>query len=148
MPANSPQAILPEYRSVDALIRDQVIAQKLIIDPPKLIEAAGEAFDDAEGVCIRVLQNCGTTACYYKVVDDKDFSAAAPATNPSAAAKDWHGIIAGGSAQDDGLGSIVDFSRFKGRILVAAVSGGVRLATFQARGPESGMVEGINNPNN
>jgi len=143
MPAISPQAILPEFRDLAALIRDQVIAQKLVIDAPRLVIAAGEAFDDQEGVCLRVLQNCGTTACYYLVYDDKD--PVTPPTNPSAG--NFHGILAGGSAQDDGLGSILDCSRFKGRILVAPVSGGVRLATFQARGPEMGMVEGINNPN-
>lgn len=143
MPAESIQAILPEFRSTEAYIRDAVLAQKLVIDPPKLIVAAGEAFDDQGGVALRFLQNCATVACYYKVVDDSN-AATAP-SNPSAI--DFHGVMNACTVQDDGTGGQMDCSRFKGRILVAGVGGGaVRLATFQGRGPEMGMESLQENP--
>jgi hypothetical protein len=134
LPSDTPQAQVPESRCESDYIRDSVLAQSLNVNPPKLITAAGKALDDVEGIGIRKLQNCGITAAYYLIVEEsKDINHALPSVPD---ATNFHGILAGGSAQDDGLGTEYDFSRFKGAVYVAAVSGNLRISTFVARGPE------------
>ena len=120
------QAVLPETRIGVDYLRDLLLAQHLVVDPATIVTQNGEVFNDTEGVCLRFMQNCGTVPVKYLI------------SNEDAAADKFHGIIAGGSVVDDGLGSIVDLSRFKGRVSIFGVGGNPRVATFRAHGPERG----------
>jgi hypothetical protein len=134
----SPQAVLPETRTWPQYLRDAVRAQKLIVDPARIISEAGIAFEKEDDVAIRTLQNLGDTPVYYLIVesvDDGNMNPADEASNPSA--NNNHGVLAACAITDDGLGTLLDLSRFVGKVLVAAVSGvgsgNIKLATFQAR---------------
>lgn len=125
MPAiPSPQAQLPVFRTWDENIRSLVMAQKLDILPPELFTGSGAEtiFQDENGVALRFLQNCGTNAIYVAI------GSAASSTN-------FHFILAGGSAADDGLGSIVDVSKYKGSVSIYSAAAH-RVAKFQANAPE------------
>lgn len=61
-------------------------------------------------VLMRTIQNVGTIAVLYAI-------------NATAATTNYHGIIAGGVNQRDGLGSVVDLGRVRGSISVVTEAG-------------------------
>ena len=126
MPSASPQSTVPNRRSVSAL--DGISTQPdLRVQGPRIISANGIAFDKTKRSAFRVLQNVGVTAVKY-LVDD----------NGLASELNFHGILAAGSAEDDGLGSVVNFSVASHRVSVFGVGGGaIKLATFEGVSPEN-----------
>lgn len=119
----SPQSIVPSgFRSVHQLLQDAVTTQAdLKILGPNLIVANGEAFKKHKYCSFRQLQNCGNTAVKFLVDNDNDCTE-----------QNFHGILAGGNAVDDGLGSIVDFSKTAQRVTIFGVGGAVpRICTFE-----------------
>jgi len=61
-------------------------------------------------VFVRTIQNTGTSPVLYAI-------------GSVASASSYHGVIAAGSTARDGLGSVVDLSRFPGRVPVVTESG-------------------------
>lgn len=120
---DSPQAILPVFTTLDQNIRSLIRAQNLDVRPPNLLTASGAetAFPDSDAIAFRVLQNCGTNAVYVCIGD-------------TASANNFHYILAACSAQDDGLGSVMDCSKYKGAVSIYS-SAAHRVATFAAYGP-------------
>lgn len=119
----SPQGQIPTFRTMDELIKAQVVNQALSILPAQLYTGTSEEIFPAESnVAIRVISNCGTNAVKVCIGD-------------VATANLFHFIIAGGSADDDGLGSVVDVSRYTGKVTVYSAAAH-RLATFRAYAPE------------
>lgn len=126
MAQESPQAILPTFRTYDEHIKALVVAQILTILPPQLFTATGAEtiFPSESNTALRFLQNCGTNVVYVAI------GSVASTTN-------FHFIVAGGSAADDGLGSLIDVSKYKGAVSVYSVAAH-RIATFLAYAPERG----------
>lgn len=122
-----PQANVPDFLAPGAFLKGLIAARDLIVEPPRIVAAndgvAVDAFIAEDGGALRVLQNC----CIYPIKY---------AVDTDVAAESFHGILAGCTAQDDGLGSVVDLSRFKGRISVMATGGALRACTFNAYLPE------------
>jgi hypothetical protein len=104
------------------LLLDQLRAQDLLVLPPQIFEANGEVFPYDPLVRLRSLQNCSTDAVKYAIMPGAG----------TASANVFHGVLAGGSATDDGEGGFVDLSRVRGRVTVWS-SGTVRVATFVAK---------------
>jgi hypothetical protein len=132
------QAALPNYRDKVTMIKDNLIAQKLSVLPPRLVvlnsvEAANlptrPALDAKKGVAIRKLQNCGTRSVKWAI-----------GMVPTADV--FHGILAACNVADDGLGSVQDFSNIVGAIYVFDIGGNPRLATYEALAPEAGILNG------
>lgn len=94
-----------------------VNARYIVINPPALVTADGQLFAAETRTSIKFAQNCGTTAVKYKI------------GSAMIGADDFHGILAGGSAEDDGLGSVIDFSKIQDAIYIEAVTGTPRVAT-------------------
>ena len=119
---DSPQAILPTFTTFDQNIRGMVRAQNLDVRPPNILTAAGaeQAFANDNDVALRVLQNCGTVPVYVCIGD-------------TASAVNFHYILAACSATDDGLGSVMDCSKYKGAVSIYS-SAAHRVATFIAYG--------------
>lgn len=113
---------------MDEHIKALVVAQKLDVIPPQLFTATGAetVFEDENGVAMRFLQNCGTNAVYVAI-------------NSVASPANFHFIIAGGSVADDGLGSIVDVSKYKGSVSIYSAAAH-RVASFLAYAPERAWV--------
>lgn len=121
------QSLVPSRRSVSSLLRDTLIAQKLNVAAPRLVTGLAnvvtEVFTAKQGVAFRMIQNCGTTAVKVAVNTDVD-------------ATSFHFVLAACSAQDDGLGSVQDLSRFEGRVTITS-TGAYRVCTFEAMAPEA-----------
>lgn len=116
------QALIPNRPTLGDAVMAGVKARNIVVDPARLVEADGEAFPsdgDSLPTSLKYMQNCGTNAVKYKIGD------------PMADANDFHGILAGGTAQDDGLGSVVDLSNIKEAVYVMGVGGAPRLATIK-----------------
>jgi len=133
MAAETPQAGLPSYRDKHSLLKDAITAQKLNVLPPRIViensavvanEATKPALDAKKDVSIRQLQNCGTRKVYWSV-------------NSVPTAEMFHGILAGCSVQDDGLGSVKDFSNIVGAVYIFDAGGNPRVATYEALSPEA-----------
>lgn len=120
----SPQAILPVFRTWDELMKNQLVAQHLDVLPPNIKTGTGaeDAFPVEEGVAMRFMQNCGLEPVKVCIGD-------------TATADVFHFILAGCSAVDDGLGSIVDVSKYKGKVSIYSAAAH-RVATFRAYAPE------------
>lgn len=88
--------------------------------PPRIVEANGAVFQQKpEGVIMRQIQNCGTLPVKFLIDNNADCT------------KDnFHGILAGGSVVDDGLGSIMNFNATPDRISIFC-TGTPRLATLE-----------------
>jgi hypothetical protein len=67
----------------------------------------------------RTIQNCGTNAFLYLI----------GSTNVSAT--NYHGVVAGGSAVRDGLGSILDLSRVTAPVSMRCESGTTEIAVIE-----------------
>lgn len=124
MAVESPQALLQNLpRTTRELLRDQIVAQRLNVLPPRLVELTGaEVFNDEPNRAIRYIQNQSQVACKICV-------------GGIASAANFHFTLAGASAVDAGDGGSIDVSRYVGKVTVFSV-GAVRLSTFEAIAPE------------
>ena len=128
MPQESPQAKVPSgQRSNHDLLLAQVSTQPNVrVQPPLIVEADGEVFPKRRHVAFRLIQNCGLTAVKFLVDDVNDCTE-----------ENFHGILAAGSAVDDGLGSVYSFPIVGSRITVFGVAGGaIKVALFEGRNDE------------
>lgn len=114
---SSYQALLPNRLTLGDALMANVNARYIVINPPALVTADGQLFAAETRTSIKFAQNCGTTAVKYKIGSE------------ITGADDFHGILAGGSAEDDGLGSVIDFSKIQDAIYIEAVTGTPRVAT-------------------
>lgn len=124
MPAESPQAQLPQFRSSGDNLKALSQAQVLNVDPPVLITGNAtvvQVFADDPHVAVRSVQNVGTTAVNLAI-------------NTDAGATIAHSVLAGGSVAFDGLGSEKDLSLFRGRV-TAYSAGAFQLIAIQAKVP-------------
>jgi hypothetical protein len=125
MAKESPQALLKNLpRTTRELLRDQIVAQKLNVLPPRLVVLTGaQVFDDKANCAIRYVQNQSDVACKLCVGD-------------IATADNFHFSLPGCSATDAGDGGAIDLSRYEGKVTVFS-AGTVRLSTFEALAPEA-----------
>lgn len=96
-------------------------------EPTNVVTAAGIAldYDRRKRYLIRSLQNIGDVAVMWNIDQDN---------NPEE--ESCHGILAAGTAVNDGLGGQVDLSRVRGKVRVKGVAGGaIRVAAFQVSTP-------------
>ncbi len=121
----SPQAVgLPNMETAGELLRAMSgIERGLTTMPPRLIEASGLAFEKNDSTVWKFLQNCGTNVVYW----------AAGVGAGDVSTTNFHGILAACTAQDDGLGSVVNLSRIPGPIYLYSVSGVMRVAVTECR---------------
>lgn len=121
---DTPQAKVKSMPALaDFVMASVACDESLNVDPPRLVTADGEVFDNSPAA-LRFIQNCGTNGVKYLVSIDED------------CAEDlFHGILPGGVDQDDGKGGQLNCSRFKGRITILGVGGSPRVATFRGRMP-------------
>jgi len=109
-------------RSALQLLEAAVQSQpELVVLPPLLLTANGQALEARTGSAFRILQNCGTVPVKF-LVD--------PENSPTA--DTFHGILAACSAVDDGLGSIVNFSQIPRRVSILGVGGNPRVCVWEA----------------
>lgn len=124
----SPQAKLPSRATERDLLKR--ITQPLVstgVLGPNVIVADGVALLPQKATLFRVIQNCGTVAVKY-LVDN----------NNLCTDDNFHGVLAGCSSQDDGLGSIVDFSKITDRVSIKGVGSTTpRVCTFVGVTPET-----------
>lgn len=125
--ADSPQAQLPTKRS------NRQLAEALVypslgsgVAGPNLITANGVALLKQSKTLFRQIQNCGTVPVKYLVDNDN-----------LATDLNFHGILAACTAVDDGLGSIIDFSKVTDRVSIIGVGGTARVCTFIGTTSES-----------
>lgn len=128
MPRESPQSIVVDKRSWGQRVAHGALAQKLIVMPPKIKTTNGEVFAAKDGVARRWLHNLGTTPVKYLIDDGKTL---AGENEPNCTAEIFHDVLAGGSATDDGFGSMVDLSGFKGRVTIFESGGTPRVAVIE-----------------
>lgn len=78
------------------------------VSPPRIVEANGMVFQQRQnGVIQRQIQNCGTLPVKFLLDNNSDCT------------KDnFHGILAGGSVVDDGLGSVQNFNNTGDRVSI------------------------------
>lgn len=86
---------------------------------PNLIVANGVALLKQSKTLFRQIQNCGTVPVKYLVDNDN-----------LCTDQNFHGILAACTAQDDGLGSIINFSKVMDRVTILGVGGNPRVCTF------------------
>ena len=127
MPWDSKQAPVPNRRSAYQLLEAAVTTQAYNVWPPTVYDgvaaaAAVKILADRPHGAFRFLQNLGTSPVKYAV-------------NTAASSGTFHGVLAGGNAVDDGLGSILDFSKVKGDVYVYSDST-FRVCTFEAYDPQ------------
>ena len=123
----TPQSTVPNgRRSIQqALEAISYIPGDLIVLPARVISGNGIAFERCTGAAFRVIQNLGITPVYWLAGNSET------ADN----ILNFHGVLAGGTALDDGLGSIQTFTAVRERITIFS-TGTVRVATFEARLPK------------
>ena len=127
MPIESPQAVgLRTKRSERSLLEGFITSQKgTVVLPPNIVIANGVCVTKRQGVAFRQIQNCGTTVVKY-LIDNANLCTAL----------NFHGILAAGSAVDDGLGSILQFNINGDRISILGVGGDPRVCVLEAIAPE------------
>ena len=114
---SSPQAVgLFNKRSSRHLLEAAVTSQRgATVSGKILLNADGEVFAQVKpplGVAYRHIQNRGTTAVKYLIDNVNDCTE-----------QNFHGILAGGSALDDGLGSVMTWGITADRITIFGVAG-------------------------
>lgn len=128
MPADSPQSVTPVRRDTYSLLRDAIVTQESLAQMgSNVIEGTNQtkvALIRRPGAAFRQIQNCGTTPVKYLADDNNDCSA-----------NNFHGILAPGSAIDDGLGSVAQFGVTPTRVTVFS-AGAFRVAVFEGVAPE------------
>ena len=122
----SPQAILPTRRDSYSLQLDSMTTQRgIVVLPPRIVEADGIALNKvSRRMAFRSIQNIGTVA--VKFLDDN---------NELATANNFHGILAAGTATDDGLGSLQSFAISGNQISIIGVGGVPRVCIYEAYAP-------------
>lgn len=111
--------------------------------PARLLTADGWAFGHCKGgIYRRTLQNVGTVAVKYWLIgpvndDDTLFDPAAgsPELTDLLATQPPHGILAPGTANDDGFGALVDLQGFGHMVYIEGSGGAPRVLTFEAYDP-------------
>lgn len=124
MPAASPQAQLPQFRSSGDALAAMTQAQRLNIDAPSILTgnaSAQDAFADDPNVAYRAIQNVGTTPVNVCI-------------NTNATANIAHFVLAGGTSDFDGLGSEKDLSVFRGRVSIYGAAA-YKVAVTQGKFP-------------
>ena len=124
MPAESPQAQLPQFRTAGDALAASTQVQRLNVDPPSIVTGntvVKQLFADDPNVAYRSIQNVGTVPVNICV-------------NTDATAAIAHFVLAAGTVGFDGLGSQLDLSVFRGRI-TAFGTGVFSVATCQAKFP-------------
>lgn len=116
MPQLFADADIRSFRPTDKAIQESQVAMRANIQPPKLVVASGEIFNfanDLNGLPLAGLfiQNCSTDPLKYCI-------------NDTATADVFHGIAAGCQTQDDGLGSVIDLSKYAPNVKVTVYSAG------------------------
>ena len=100
----------------------EVVRRRVQVLGPRIVSGnAGEVkvvLTNRRDIAIRTIQNCGTAAVKYAVN-----------TNPNA--NEFHGILAGCAAEDDGLGSVLNCSDYIGEIRVFSADAW-RVCVFEA----------------
>lgn len=123
----TPQAQIKSFRAPGAFLKGAIDARDLDVREPNIVEAndgvSTLVFEDEPHVGIRYLQNCCAFPVKYAI-------------NQPVTADSFHGILAACDATDDGLGSPVDLTRFRGAIYAMATGGAMRVATVIAYTPE------------
>lgn len=115
----SPMAKLPSYRSLGQILKEGSNIPNALVKPPVVHEVAGELpFSNKRDVILRRIQNCSTAVLKWGI--------------GVCTADQFHGILVGGSATDDGLGSAQDLSNIPGRVFVYS-PGAVRVALIEVR---------------
>ena len=120
---DSPQAVgLRTKRSARQLIEAAVSSGRgNEVLGPNIVVANGVACPKRNsGVVLRQLQNCGSTVVKYLIDNNKLCDA-----------NNFHGILAGGAAADDGLGSVWSFNGSADRISIYATTGAPRVAVLE-----------------
>lgn len=117
---SSAQALLPNRPTLGDALQSLVNARDVVVTPPNIVVADGELFAAETRTSIKFAQNCAVEAVKYKI--------GSAITGPD----DFHGILAGGDVEDDGLGSVIDLSKIQDAIYIEAVSGAPRVATVLA----------------
>lgn len=102
--------ITREHYDMEGLIRMMATGCNLLVAPAQLATKARQQILGRveRGVSIRVLQNHGTVPVKYWVSDNV----------PDYANDPCHGVIAGGSSNYDGLGSLVDLGKFSAAVWI------------------------------
>lgn len=118
---SSPQSkVLNGIRSTRVLLEAQVSTQNgVVLQPPRIVTANGEALPRAPKAAFRIIQNCGIVPVKY-LCDPEN----------SCTADMFHGILAPGNAVDDGLGSLINFTITGERVTILGVGGNPRVCTF------------------
>lgn len=93
---------------------------------PNLITANGQALPRQKKTLFRQIQNCGTVPVKYLIDNDNDCTAL-----------NFHGVLAACTAEDDGLGSILNLSKVSDRVTIIGVGGTPRVCTFVGVTPET-----------
>ena len=114
-----------EMRSPYQLMQALVMGQDLFVQDPVILTAAGLILPSKRLVSIRTLANIGTVAAMWRI-------GGTPTTDS------FHGVLGACSSVNDGYGSIVDLSRFRGDVYVAPIPGAgtFRVVAFQAMSEE------------
>jgi hypothetical protein len=119
---DSPQSkIVSRIRTNHKLLEAAVQTQPDVkVLSPGLIITNGEALPNNQKAAFRQIQNCGTVAVKYLIDNENNCTE-----------QNFHGILAGGNAVDDGLGSVANFNITSRRVSIYAVGGvAPRVVTF------------------
>jgi len=127
MTITSPQADIAERRDNYRLMLDLLVSNKgVVVAPPLIVTANGQACARKEKISFRVIQNCGTLPVKF-LVDDV---ATAPTTDM------FHGILAACTTVDDGTGGSQSFGLTGNRVTILGVGGNPRVCIFEGYAPE------------
>jgi hypothetical protein len=115
-----------EMRSPYQLMQALVMGQDLFVQDPVILTAAGLILPAKRLASIRTIMNVGTIAAMWRI-------GGTPTTDS------FHGVLGAGTNADDGYGSIIDLSRFRGDVYVAPIPGAgtFRVVAFQALSEET-----------
>ncbi len=145
MAQNSPQAVnIPSFKCPGDFLRDIACPAKLDMDQQGLIDGAAFAYigagpyliprDYNRQLAVRTLHNMSTNPVKYRYVS--------PRSDDTVKTADFNGVLAGGVAQDDGLGSQLNSDKLDSDISIMCDTGTLRVAITQAYEP--GMMLGRN----
>lgn len=124
----SPQATgIPNRPSARHLVeRLSTTMQSTGVLGPNIVVANGQALPEQKKTLFRQIQNCGTVPVKYLISNTEDCTAL-----------NFHGVLAACTAEDDGLGSILNLSKVSERVTILGVGGTPRVCTFVGVTPET-----------